>query len=49
MPVERMRRVGVKREDEIVGEKRNSQEIGEVRKGGRRGGRYEEGGVDYGF
>jgi len=49
MPVERMRRVGAKREDEIVGEKRNSQEIREVRKGGRRGGRNEEGSADNGF
>ena len=49
MPAERMRRVGAKREDEIVGEKRNSQGIEEVRKGCRREVRNEEGGADYGI
>ena len=44
-----MRRVRAKREDEIVGEKRNSHGIREVRKGGRKGGRHEEGGADYIF
>ena len=49
MPAESMRRVGANREDEIVGEKKNSQGIGEVRKGGQREGRNEQGGADCGF